>query len=81
MLANPVTFDITGETAEERETQAWDAACTVKKSEFALNYAINETGWTIPRYIEEGLSWLANTGTTEAEAGPDEGHAVEVVDA
>ena len=60
MLANPVMFEITEETAVERETQAWEAANAVKKSEFALTYAINMTDWMVPRYIDEGLFWLAD---------------------
>jgi putative ATP-dependent endonuclease of the OLD family len=81
MLANPDTFEITGQTAEERETQAWDAASAVKKSEFALTYAITDTEWTIPRYIDEGLSWLANTETGETEAEKPEDSAEEAPDA
>ena len=72
MLANPDTFGITGQAAEERETQAWDKAQAVKKTEFALTYAISKTDWIIPRYIGEGLSWLANTGDAAAAAGPPE---------
>ena len=69
MLANPAKFEITGQSATDRETEAWDQADEVKKSEFALEYAITDTEWTIPRYIDDGLSWLANndTGGTETE--------------
>ncbi len=72
MLANPKKFKITGQTAEERESQAWDKAAKVKKSEFALTYAIRETDWTIPRYIADGLTWLANLEDGEAEPGQAE---------
>lgn len=58
ILANPIKFGVTGSTTTERETQAWDLAQDVKKSDFALLYAINETEWVIPRYIDEGLRWL-----------------------
>ncbi|NTV46775.1 MAG: AAA family ATPase [Chlorobiales bacterium] len=58
ILANPNIFNISGQTATERETQAWDLAQTVKKSDFALRFAIDETEWAIPRYIDEGLRWL-----------------------
>ena len=68
MLANPDTFEITGQTAEERETEAFEAASEVKKSEFALTYAITETNWIVPRYIDEGLAWLANAEAGEANA-------------
>lgn len=58
ILANPNKFGIAGPAAADRETQAWDIATDVKKSEFALQYAINDTEWSIPRYIEQGLRWL-----------------------
>ncbi len=67
MLANPVIFEITGGTAEEREEQAWASADTVKKSEFALKYAITVTDWVPPRYIGEGLSWLAGSEEVQPE--------------
>lgn len=46
--------------------------CESEKSEFALTYAIRETDWIIPRYIDLGLNWLAKLETSEAEqlAGP-----------
>ncbi len=58
ILANPNKFGLDGPTATERETQAWDLAKDVKKSEFALRFAINDTEWAIPRYIDQGLRWL-----------------------
>lgn len=69
ILANPNRFGIAGPTAADRETQAWDIATDVKKSEFALQYAINDTEWTIPRYIEQGLRWLGQVD--HAAAAPD----------
>ncbi len=68
ILANPSKFGVAGPTAAERETQAWDSAKDVKKSEFALRFAINDTEWTIPRYIDEGLRWLGNVD--DAAAAP-----------
>lgn len=58
ILANSTKFGIAGPTPADRETQAWDLAQDVKKSEFALRYAIRDTEWVIPRYIDEGLRWL-----------------------
>ena len=69
ILANPDKFTITGQSALERESQAWDIAQAVKKSEFALKYAISETDWSIPRYIDEGLSWLKEIKTDVTEPG------------
>jgi len=59
ILANPALFDINGHTPAEREDQAWQAAKAVVKTDFALKYAIEETVWATPLYIEEGLRWLA----------------------
>ena len=70
MLANPDLFEINGGTASEREEQAWQPAKDVDKTDFALKYAIEETDWTTPRYIEEGLRWLA--GLPAAMAAPEE---------
>jgi predicted ATP-dependent endonuclease of OLD family len=58
ILANPHKFGVAGATALERETEAWDLAQPLKKSEFALDFAIKDTIWVIPRYIDEGLLWL-----------------------
>lgn len=66
ILANPNKFGIAGPNAAERETQAWDIAKDVKKSEFALQYAINDTEWSIPRYIEQGLRWLGQVDDAAA---------------
>jgi putative ATP-dependent endonuclease of OLD family len=43
----------------ELETNARELASKQKKSSFALKYAIQEKGWSVPRYIREGLEWLA----------------------
>lgn len=68
MLANQERFGIAGETASEKETDARTKAEKEKKSAFALRYAINETGWTTPIYIVEGLRWLAGPDGASAEA-------------
>jgi len=76
MLANPDEFGITGGSADERETQAWEAAKNVKKTNFALEYAIEKVDWTIPLYIEEGLRWLADNTASSASSGEEaEGNA------
>ena len=40
----------------------------------ALKYAINDTEWAIPRYIDQGLRWLddAATAIEVAEPPPEE---------
>ncbi|MBW8830756.1 MAG: ATP-dependent endonuclease [Burkholderiales bacterium] len=62
MLANAALFPFDGPGDAERETQAWEAAGNVKKSDFALKYALAEDVWRTPRYIAEGLAWLAEDG-------------------
>jgi predicted ATP-dependent endonuclease of OLD family len=57
ILANPAQFGLTGNS--EMEDEADRLASGFKKSNFALKYAIEKTQWTVPRYIAEGLSWLA----------------------
>jgi predicted ATP-dependent endonuclease of OLD family len=61
ILANGTMFGLTAADASTRETQAWEQAKGVgKKSDFALEYAINKTDWVVPRYIAEGLRWLTD---------------------
>ncbi|WCM90508.1 ATP-dependent nuclease [Acidovorax sp. NCPPB 3576] len=75
MLANTALFPLAGPGDAERETQAWEAAGKVKKSDFALEHALAEDTWKIPRYISEGLIWLAKdeaplpSGTGAVTAG------------
>lgn len=59
MLANAAKFAL---DAADAEQSAWDHASKVKKSEFALKYAIVESDWNVPRYIREALIWLAEAG-------------------
>lgn len=56
ILANPELFDL-GEG--DRATLAYELAAEQKKSSFALTHAIEQTEWRVPRYIAEGLRWLA----------------------
>jgi putative ATP-dependent endonuclease of the OLD family len=62
VLANPTLFDHNGE--DDNEAAAWDIAQKIKnkKADFALEYAIDKTDWTVPLYISEGLKWLAVGG-------------------
>lgn len=79
MLANPAMFGIEGATSDDQAQCAWDKLHTIKKSEFALKYAIEETAWTPPGYILDGLNWLALGGIPDADAAL--GQAAAVVDA
>lgn len=66
MLANRTKFTSQDGSALT-EADAWDAANGLKKSDFALRHAVDDTDWNTPKYILEGLAWLA---------GPDPGDAV-----
>ncbi|MHC4270330.1 MAG: ATP-dependent nuclease [Planctomycetota bacterium] len=67
ILANPDKFGITGATPSEQEIQAWDLATKTEKTNFAMQYAILDTSWTTPRYIEEGLVWLAGNALSTVD--------------
>ena len=68
MLANPAMFGIEGATPNDQAQCAWDKLHQIKKSQFALKYAIDETGWSAPGYILDGLRWLAAGGIPNADA-------------
>lgn len=74
MLANPALFTLHELDGPERESKAWEAADSINtKTDFALEYAIEKTEWVVPRYITEGLRWLARGTrhtTLEAVAAP-----------
>jgi putative ATP-dependent endonuclease of OLD family len=63
LLANPAIFAVDGETPGEKEVSARELAAKIKKSEFALKYAIDKTGWATPGYIVDGVKWLAEGET------------------
>lgn len=70
ILANRALFVVTGDTEEEIEICASNKAPDDKrKTEFALRYGLEETEWNAPKYIIEGLQWLAsNPDITGLEA-------------
>ena len=59
MLANPAMFGIEGDKPDDQAQCAWHQLNTIKKSEFALKHAIDNTDWSPPGYIVDGLRWLA----------------------
>lgn len=59
ILANVGMFGVGGATADEQAVAAGKLAKKQKKSTFALTYAISNTEWTPPRYLADGLKWLA----------------------
>lgn len=69
ILANQSMFGISGATASDLAAAAREVASTQKKSAFALTYAIKKGSWKTPKYIEEGLRWLAVSATAIADPG------------
>lgn len=60
ILANRDLFAVTGASVAEIEKFADDNAPDNKnKSGFALEYGLEKTDWKAPKYIVEGLQWLA----------------------
>lgn len=69
MLANPEVFGMEAGDRDQQERQAWKMVGKIKKSEFALKYAIDETEWTAPGYILDGLAWLAKDEPSVVDPG------------
>ncbi len=61
ILKNTSLFEIKNRTKEKKEKEISEIAKKNqnKKADFAIKYAITETNWDIPKYIEDGLKWLA----------------------
>jgi len=55
ILANHALFGLAAPTEDAAVERAQDEG----KSDFALRLAIEQTTWVVPRYIAEGLRWLA----------------------
>ncbi|MDN5476771.1 MAG: ATP-dependent endonuclease, partial [Chryseobacterium sp.] len=71
-LANRVKFGIQEGTVQEIEQAAKDEAPSDKqKANFALYHAIDNTEWTPPKYILEGLQWLAQNSSLILAAVPE----------
>jgi putative ATP-dependent endonuclease of OLD family len=74
ILANPERFPLgDGDAA----ALAYAHAAEQKKSTFALEHAIEHTEWNVPRYISEGLRWLAQGNPAPVEPPP--AVAVEII--
>ncbi len=55
ILANHAEFGL----ATANATEAYDKAKKIKKTNFAIEYGIDNTNWNVPLYIAQGLLWLA----------------------
>ncbi len=58
MLANSALCGLRGVTSNEQEIDASNQVQRIKKSQFALKHVFEETRWSPPAYILEGLRWL-----------------------
>lgn len=71
ILVNADKFEVAENTREELEQAAQDEAKKLKKSQFALRYAIDDMKWIAPTYITEGLQWLASGASTNGAAATE----------
>ena len=53
-------FDLPTDTSQQIE-EAWNKSQNIKKTEFALEYAIDKSEWIVPKYISEGIKWLVDS--------------------
>ncbi len=62
ILANRDMFDLAGEyDVQTLEKAVYDEAKKIgndSKANFAIEYAVKNTGWVVPKYISDGLIWL-----------------------
>ena len=77
ILANQEKFTVDRDQREALERSARELAQNDKKSDFALRFAIGDTEWVTPRYIAEGLRWLAVCGGNIVSGQPTGGEAAE----
>ncbi len=74
ILANRALFELDGENENEIERSAFDIAKVIgdeSKANFAIEYSIKKTDWTVPKYIRDGLIWLDDNATVQDEVVTD----------
>lgn len=59
ILANLKLFELETVSQDQHASSAFVLASKESKSQFALRHAIESTDWQVPRYVAEGLKWLA----------------------
>lgn len=67
VLANPGHFGL--QEGEDWEEAAWNKAQDMPKTETALAFALEIEAWNVPRYLSEGLTWLADGAAQVQSAG------------
>ncbi|MFX3546438.1 AAA family ATPase [Ralstonia mannitolilytica] len=71
ILANAAKFGIAGEDSNALELAAQAKAKEFKKSDFALTYAIEDQDWVAPKYLTDGIRWLASDGVSAANVNAE----------
>lgn len=61
ILANHEKFQVKEDNPKAFESAARDRAATYKKSAFSLHHAITDVDWVAPKYITDGIRWLASS--------------------
>jgi putative ATP-dependent endonuclease of OLD family len=79
ILANLDRFGIVDDA--DAATSAWEEAQGFGKTEEAIRYAITEADWTVPKYITQGLLWLADPPPPPEEPPPLVPEAIDAVPA
>ena len=69
ILANRALFGLADVDNVVLAEDAQKRAEKDKKSKFALEYAIKKTVWTTPRYIADGMKWLAQGNVSAIDPG------------
>lgn len=59
ILANRDHFELEKVDEKDVESEAFKIAENIKKTNFAVKYALEQTNWEVPLYIKEGVIWLA----------------------
>lgn len=59
ILANRDEFTLEGSSVAELEESARAIAAGTGKTEFALRFAVEVESWKVPKYIADGMNWLA----------------------
>ena len=67
ILANQNIFQL---PEGDKAVLAWEQAKGMRKADTALEFALREEDWNVPRYIREGLIWLSEPPPPPTQAPP-----------
>jgi predicted ATPase len=67
ILANQDHFQL---PEGDKAALAWEQAKDMPKADTALEFALREEDWVVPRYIKEGLIWLSEPPLPPADIPP-----------